>query len=105
MRESDLVIGNSSSGIIEAPFLKTPTVNIGDRQKGRLKASSVVESLEKKSEIIAAIQKALSEEFYDEIQKTQPLYGNGDVGLKIKEVLRSVVVDIRKSFFDIDLGN
>lgn len=102
LRESDLVIGNSSSGIIEAPFLKKATVNIGDRQKGRLKASSIVESLGNKSAIVAAIHKALSDDFLNELQKTQSLYGNGDVGFKIKEALRSVDLEIRKTFYDLD---
>ena len=105
MRESEIVIGNSSSGIIEAPFLKTATVNIGDRQKGRLKASSVIDSLEKKSEIIIAIEKGLSDEFCNDLQKTKTLYGSGNVGAKIKDILSSVVLHIRKPFFDIDLGN
>lgn len=102
MRVADVVIGNSSSGIIEAPVLKTATVNIGDRQKGRLKASSIVDSIEKKSEIVDAIQKAMSNQFRSNLKDVQSFYGSGHVSRKIKDTLRSVILDVRKPFFDLE---
>lgn len=60
---ADIVIGNSSSGIIEVPSLMTPSVNIGDRQKGRIKAESVIDCKPEKNDIIRAIKKGLSKSF------------------------------------------
>lgn len=105
MREADVIIGNSSSGLIDAPVLKKATVNIGDRQKGRLKASSVIDSAENSRDITAAIQRALSEEFRTNLPNTQSLYGQGGVSQKIKTALKSVAIEVRKQFFDIEYGD
>lgn len=102
MREVDVVIGNSSSGIIEAPALKQATVNIGDRQKGRLKATSVIDSREGKTNIVTAIKHALSDEMRDSLPQTKSLYGSGKVSFKIKEILKSKELTLQKSFFDIE---
>ncbi len=104
MREADVVIGNSSSGLIEAPALKQATVNIGDRQKGRLKASSVIDTGERRTEISAAIRQALSGEFRTRLASTESLYGSGGVSMRIKDTIKSVDLDSRKSFFDIEHG-
>ncbi len=74
----DAVIGNSSSGIIEAPACNTPTVNIGDRQSGRLKADSIVDCLETTESIVAAINKVLSPLFREKSKQDVSLYGYGD---------------------------
>ncbi|MDR1481060.1 MAG: UDP-N-acetylglucosamine 2-epimerase [Synergistaceae bacterium] len=63
LKHFDAVIGNSSSGLIEAPSFKIPTVNIGDRQKGRIRAESVIDCGASAREITAAIGRALSPEF------------------------------------------
>jgi len=102
MREVDVVIGNSSSGIIEAPVLKRPTVNIGDRQKGRLKASSVIDSKEKKTNIVTAIKHALADDIGNSLSKTKSLYGYGEVSVKIKDTLKSAEISLCKTFFDIE---
>lgn len=102
MREADVIIGNSSSGLTEAPALKKATVNIGDRQKGRLKASSVIDASEERSSIVAAINKALSGEFRAGLPSTKSLYGSGDVSHRIKCTLKTVALRTRKSFFDIE---
>ena len=60
---AEFVIGNSSSGIIEVPSFKIPTINIGDRQKGRTQARSVINCIPKADNIIEAISTASSEEF------------------------------------------
>lgn len=79
----NLVVGNSSSGLIEAPSFKVPTVNIGDRQKGRLRADSVIDCEEDADSIRQAIQKAFSDDFKNSlINMTNPL-GNGNTTKKI----------------------
>lgn len=104
MREADVVIGNSSSGLSEAPALKKATVNLGDRQKGRLKASSVIDAAETEVDISAAINKALAEEFRCTLADTISLYGYGNVSTKIKGLLKTARPSVQKSFFDIDHG-
>jgi UDP-hydrolysing UDP-N-acetyl-D-glucosamine 2-epimerase len=101
MREADILLGNSSSGLTEAPILKKATVNIGARQKGRLKARSVIDCLESKASIIKAIDYALTPEFQAALASTESLYGSGNVSVQIKESLKSVVLNVQKSFFDI----
>jgi UDP-N-acetylglucosamine 2-epimerase (non-hydrolysing)/GDP/UDP-N,N'-diacetylbacillosamine 2-epimerase (hydrolysing) len=105
MREADAIIGNSSSGLTEAPALKKATVNIGDRQKGRLKAASVIDAAESCPDIIRAIQLALSSEFCASLPETVSLYGQGSVSQKIKATLKTVPLCVRKPFFDIEHGN
>jgi UDP-N-acetylglucosamine 2-epimerase (non-hydrolysing)/GDP/UDP-N,N'-diacetylbacillosamine 2-epimerase (hydrolysing) len=102
LREADVLIGNSSSGLTEAPALRKVTVNIGDRQKGRLKATSVIDAAEKKSAIVAAIDKALSPEFRAGLNKTESLYGAGNVSRRIKNILKSAKLEIQKPFFAIE---
>ena len=74
-----VVIGNSSSGLVEAPSFGIPTVNIGDRQKGRIQASSIVNCEPTKESIRQAINLALSEEFIQKAKKTINPYGNGNI--------------------------
>ena len=102
MHEADVVIGNSSSGLTEAPALKKATVNIGNRQKGRLRASSIIDASEEKELIVAAINKALSKEFRAELPFTKSLYGSGDVSRRIKDTLKTVTLQTQKAFFDIE---
>lgn len=101
MREADVILGNSSSALTEAPALKKAVVNIGDRQCGRLKASSVIDAVENKDAIVAAIKEALSEDFRAGLPVTESLHGSGDVSRRIKNVLKSVEIETRKTFFDI----
>ncbi|MDD3893892.1 MAG: UDP-N-acetylglucosamine 2-epimerase [Syntrophomonadaceae bacterium] len=100
----DLVIGNSSSAIIEAPVLKTATVNVGGRQEGRLKAGSIIDCRPDRLEIIAAIDRALSTEFHNNLTGVQSLYGNCEASWKIKDELKNVKIEglLKKKFFDID---
>lgn len=105
MQYVDAVIGNSSSGIVESPFMKKVTVNIGDRQKGRLKAESIIDCNEDFQSIYNGIMKALSNDMQTEVQKIESLYGVGNTASLIKDCLKtfdlsSIVV---KKFFD--LGN
>jgi UDP-hydrolysing UDP-N-acetyl-D-glucosamine 2-epimerase len=102
MKLADAVIGNSSSGLIEAPLLRVPTVDIGDRQKGRGYSSSVIHSIPETSAIINAVNRALSTEFKDKVRKSNPPYdsdGNisGRICKQLKEVNLSPTV-LKKQF-------
>ena len=100
----DVVIGNSSSGIIEAPAIPVPTVNLGDRQGGRLRAESVIDCEEERSAIQTAIEEALEPSFQKSIQKIDSPYGDGNAAPQIKEHLKTVSLGenvIKKGFFDI----
>lgn len=103
VRHVDVVIGNSSSGLIEAPALGTPTVNIGARQRGRLLAESVINSDETASGITAAIHRALSDNFQNSLSGVSSPYGYGDVSRKVKEVLKRADLDgiVIKRFHDL----
>jgi UDP-hydrolysing UDP-N-acetyl-D-glucosamine 2-epimerase len=87
MRHSAVVVGNSSSGIVEAPALEIPTVNIGDRQRGRLKAQSVIDCGETEREISEALARALSPEFRSAIVGQALPYQGGSVARKVIEIL------------------
>ena len=103
----DAVVGNSSSGLIEAPSFKVATVNIGDRQKGRIKAKSVIDCEPKYKLIKSAILKALSNDFKKNLQSVKNPYGRGGTSRKIKEVLKEFdLADIlKKRFFDVDFND
>jgi UDP-hydrolysing UDP-N-acetyl-D-glucosamine 2-epimerase len=102
MGKADVIIGNSSSGLTEAPALKKATVNIGDRQKGRLKARSVIDAPERSADIITAIHQALSSDFQSMLPSVNSLYGIGNASQQIKERLKAVTLQTQKSFFDIE---
>lgn len=99
----DAVVGNSSSGLIEAPSFKTGTVNIGDRQQGRIKADSVITCEASYPAIKEALQTVLSTEFKEKLQTMTNPYGSGGASRKIKKVLKRVDLDgiVKKNFFDI----
>jgi GDP/UDP-N,N'-diacetylbacillosamine 2-epimerase (hydrolysing) len=100
----DIVIGNSSSGLVEVPSFKKATINIGDRQKGRIKASSVIDCLPENKGIKNAIEKALSKEFQKNIQVTENPYEQGNSSVRIVDVLRSIDLKnlIKKKFYDLE---
>lgn len=100
----DFVLGNSSSGIIEAPSFKIPTVNIGDRQDGRTQAASTINCSPQADKIISAIQKATSEEFIELCKTVKNPYGDGHTSQKIlKIILESSPNElIKKRFYDVD---
>lgn len=102
IKHVDAVIGNSSSGLIEAPALKKPTINLGNRQKGRLKAASVIDCAENTEALVAAIQKALSADFMLSISNVVSPYGEGNVSVRIKDYLKNVNLKdiLQKKFFD-----
>ncbi len=101
----DAVVGNSSSGIIEAPAVPVPTVNLGDRQGGRLRAESVIDCEENRERIRDALRQALSPAFRDKIQGVTSPYGDGHTSLRIKEKLKDVPLGegvLKKGFYDLN---
>lgn len=109
LKYAAMVIGNSSSGLLEAPSFGIPTVNIGDRQKGRLQADSVINCKPETSEILEAINLALSEEFQRKAKQTVNPYGDGHTSDKvvesIKEFLLKQRIDLKKEFYDLEFEN
>jgi UDP-hydrolysing UDP-N-acetyl-D-glucosamine 2-epimerase len=101
LRLADAVIGNSSSGIIEAPAFPTPTVNIGVRQSGGLKAASIIDCGEQAGEVIAAINQALSPAFRSGLGRGSSLFGSGETAVQIRDVLKRAALGGVKRFYDL----
>jgi len=102
MKYVDAVVGNSSSGIIEAPSFKIGTINIGDRQKGRIKAKSIIDCDPEYKSIKKAIYQLYSDEFQKKLKKVKNPYGDGNSASKIKNILKSFdISQIKKEFFNI----
>ncbi len=99
----DAVVGNSSSGLTEAPSFKIATINIGDRQKGRIMADSVIDCDVTKSSIENAFKKLYSKEFRGGLVKVKNPYGSGGASLEIKNILKTIDLKniLKKSFYDI----
>ena len=98
-----MVIGNSSSGLLEVPSFKKATINIGTRQKDRMKASSVIDVAPKFKDITKAIKKAYSEEFKKILKKTVNPYGSGGASKKTYKILKKLKMKqlIKGKFFEI----
>lgn len=99
----DAMVGNSSSGLAEAPSFKIGTINIGDRQKGRLKATSVIDCEPNKKSILSTFGTLYSEIFQKHLKSVDNPYGDGMASLKIiKEIKKIELAGIlKKSFFDV----
>ncbi len=99
----DAMVGNSSSGIIEMPSFKKGTINIGDRQKGRIKTRSIIDCQPKKASVLEGFSKLYSSEFQHKLNTIKNPYGEGGVSTKIKHVIKAYDLDdiLKKSFFDI----
>lgn len=95
MEGTEVLIGNSSSGIIEAPMFKLPVVNIGDRQKGRLRDFNIIDIQGKnKKEIFNAIRYAMfNKEFKESLKNCGQIYGEGKAAEKIVEILKNIKID------------
>ena len=106
MRHCAVVVGNSSSGIIEAPAMRVPSVNLGERQRGRLRSASVIDCAEARADIVAALRKALSPEFQAAARRTASAYGHGGASQKIKRVLKEAPLDgiLMKRFYDLSVS-
>lgn len=104
IKYSSMVIGNSSSGLIEVPSFGVPTIDIGDRQKGRLRADSVINCEPVQEDIEKAISLALTDQFKERARKTINPYGDGNTSDKIVEKIRDFLInrkiDLKKRFYD-----
>ncbi len=100
------VLGNSSSGIMEVPSLGVPTVNIGDREKGRLRAESVIDCAPDRASIAAAMDKALTPEFRAFCKTVKNPYEgedtSGEIVRRILEFVRKDRPELKKKFYDVD---
>lgn len=97
LKYADVVIGNSSSGLIEAPYLETPTVNIGSRQKGRECPNSVINSKINSIDIETAIKKALNYK-----KSFEHIFGNGESSELIINILKNIEhFKVQKEFYDL----
>lgn len=104
IRHVNAVIGNSSSGLLEVPSFKKATINIGDRQRGRLKASSVIDCAPNASSILQAIDNIFSTDFLDRLELTVNPYGKGGASKSIVSFLENMSFDMnlfKKNFYDL----
>lgn len=102
----DAVVGNSSSGLLEAPSFKIATINIGDRQKGRIKASSVIDSKSNSKSIKKAFTLLYSNEFQETLKTVKNPYGEGCASRKIIKIIKEIDLKniLKKSFYDLNRG-
>ncbi len=103
IRQVDAVVGNSSSGLAEAPSFGKGTINIGDRQRGRLRAESVIDCAPEREAITAALLQLYSPEFIAKLGTVRNPYGDGGVSERIVETLAEISLDgvLKKSFYDL----
>lgn len=106
LKYADFMLGNSSSGIIEGPSFGIPTINIGNRQKGRIHGETVINVSTNKREIAKAIDLAMSKAFRDKIKNAVNPYGDGNTVEKtvkvIKDHLFNKKIELAKKFYDIE---
>ena len=103
----DGVVGNSSSGLTEVPSFKKGTINIGDRQRGRLQAKSVINCDPTRKSILAALDKLYSPDFQKEMCEVKNPYGDGGASGKVVETIKNYTFDdiVKKSFYDLHPSN
>lgn len=108
MKYAEFVLGNSSSGIIETPAFQVATVNIGDRQRGRLQSASIINCDANKDSIVNAIKIVLSEEHIKICKAVVSPYGDGhaaeQIAKKSYEVVMNGDIDLKKKFFDLEFN-
>lgn len=106
VKYAKFVIGNSSSGIIEVPSFKKPTINIGDRQLGRIQARSIINCRPVKKEILSAIDKAMSYNFNNRLKDLRSPYGDGNTSEQIIEITKKYLLnekfELKKKFYNIN---
>ena len=105
LKNAVLMVGNSSSGLVEAPSVELPVVNIGDRQRGRVRGKNVIDVPEcKKEPIINSIYKALSPDFRNSLKGMKNPYGEGNASEKIVKILKTISLGeglTKKTFYEI----
>ncbi len=104
LKHVDAVVGNSSSGILEAPSFKIGTINIGDRQKGRVKAKSIIDCTAKKKDIISSFKKLYSKKFKKILKSTKNPYDSGSQSKAIVKILKNCKLHniLKKNFYNIN---
>ncbi len=95
LKMAAVMVGNSSSGIMEAPAFGTPVVNIGQRQKGRLQAANVINAGYSEKEIFNAVQQAASRDFLEKARKSVNPYGDGHASERMVKILKTVEINDR----------
>lgn len=102
-----MVIGNSSSGLIEAPSFGVPTINIGDRQKGRIQGDSIINCGPTADEIEKAMLLALTDGFIGKSKNSINPYGDGNTSYKIAEKIKEFLfedkINLMKKFYDCEV--
>ena len=88
VRQCDVVLGNSSSGLVEPAFFGVPTLNIGDRQRGRVRGASVIDVPVEREALERALARALSPEFRASVPTGASIFGDGRAALRMLEILR-----------------
>lgn len=104
LKIADVMVGNSSSGIIEAPSFRLPVVNVGDRQRGRVRAENVIDCGVELQEIVFALDQALNSGFKESLENLINPYGNGHTSSKIVTTLRNIRLGeqlLKKEFKDL----
>ncbi|PTX16338.1 GDP/UDP-N,N'-diacetylbacillosamine 2-epimerase (hydrolysing) [Halanaerobium congolense] len=108
LKHSFVLLGNSSSGVLEAPSLKTPSINIGDRQKGRIKAESVFDCENNETDILSTLKEIdylFSNDKFKNINNPYEKENTSDEIIKvIEDYLLSNKIDLKKKFYDIEVG-
>lgn len=97
------VVGNSSSGLLEAPVFHVPTINIGDRQKGRKRYPSVIDCNEDKQQLLSAIQSLRDSKFLQKIQSMEIPHTDGKIAVTMKDMLKQAELSniCQKKFYDL----
>ena len=100
----DAVVGNSSSGLLEVPSFKKATINIGDRQRGRTKAKSVIDCKPERKSILEAIEKAYTKDFQKTLKFVKNPYGEGGASKKIVNMVEGFSLKgiLKKEFYDLE---
>lgn len=103
----DGMVGNSSSGLLEAPTFKIGTIDIGDRQKGRIKAKSVISCHPTKESIRQAMKTLYSKEFQNQLKSVDNPYGKGGASKKIRKIIKTTHLSgiLKKAFYDVDFDH
>jgi len=103
----DAVVGNSSSGLLETPSFKIGTIDIGDRQKGRIKADSVISCSPEKEDISKSLERLYSKDFQNIVKNTKNPYGSGGASKKIISIIKDINLKgiLKKPFYDLMGGS
>ena len=98
----DVVIGNSSSGIIETPSFRVPTINIGDRQSGRIKAKNIIDCDPNEKNISLSLKKSLTNDFLNSLQNMINPFEKKHTAKNIKNIIKNYYLnnEVKKVFFE-----